>query len=136
MADPIPECELPTPEELNSVLRCEPITGKLFWRERTPDMFEGGTYSAERRCKGWNTRYANKEALTDYNGKGYRKGKVLGRQYRANRVIWAMFHGVWPKHEIDHINGIRDDNRISNLRDVTRVENLRNRRFNRSKTDG
>ena len=35
-------------------------------------------------------------------------------------------------NEIDHINGIRDDNRIDNLREVTRQQN----HFNRTKAKG
>jgi len=37
-------------------------------------------------------------------------------------------HRRWPEHDIDHINGVRADNRISNLRDVVRAVNLQNRR--------
>ncbi|RTL03977.1 HNH endonuclease [Candidatus Dependentiae bacterium] len=36
-------------------------------------------------------------------------------------------YGSFPKIT-DHINGIRDDNRISNLREVTMRENLQNRK--------
>tara|TARA_R110000765_G_scaffold23889_1_gene60073 strand:- start:1652 stop:1879 length:228 start_codon:yes stop_codon:yes gene_type:complete len=37
-----------------------------------------------------------------------------------------MHNGDWPVHTIDHINRVRDDNRIENLRDVTMKENLQN----------
>lgn len=39
-----------------------------------------------------------------------------------------MFHGVMPIACIDHINGVRDDNKISNLRDVSVAENTQNQR--------
>lgn len=43
----------------------------------------------------------------------------------AHRVIWKMVYGHDPD-DIDHINGIRSDNRLMNLRNVTRAENLKN----------
>lgn len=61
------------------------------------------------------------------NGKGYIYITVKGQKaVRANRLAWAKVYGEFPKNEIDHINGIKTDNRIVNLREVTRCENMRN----------
>lgn len=49
--------------------------------------------------------------------------------HRAHRLAWLYVYGEWPKHDIDHINGNRSDNRIANLRDVTRTVNLQNLRL-------
>ena len=46
----------------------------------------------------------------------------------GHRVAFAHYHGRWPDEEIDHINGIRDDNRIANLREADRSLNMRNLR--------
>lgn len=46
----------------------------------------------------------------------------------AHRLAWLIFHGAWPEDQIDHINGIKDDNRIANLRDVSPAKNQQNRR--------
>lgn len=54
---------------------------------------------------------------------GYRRVRLLGQSWAEHRVIWKMVHGVDPVGVIDHINGIRDDNRIANLRDVTPAQN-------------
>ena len=44
-----------------------------------------------------------------------------------HRWIWEQIHGPIPDGwEIDHINGIRTDNRLSNLRCVPKIENLKN----------
>ena len=49
-----------------------------------------------------------------------------GRMIRRGRLAWALTHGEWPDHVIDHINHNRSDDRISNLRDVTQAVNQRN----------
>jgi len=57
---------------------------------------------------------------------GYIQLKINYRSYFAHRVIWMVMHGKWPKNQIDHINGIRDDNRLSNLREATHAQNMQN----------
>jgi len=57
---------------------------------------------------------------------GYRAIKVNQRKYRASRLAWAMFYGEQPPEEIDHRNGVRDDDRIANLRPATRAQNAEN----------
>lgn len=51
-----------------------------------------------------------------------------------HRVVWLIVHGTYPKYTIDHINGIRTDNRIDNLRDVTFKCNCQNRHVRNTKT--
>lgn len=59
----------------------------------------------------------------------YIRVSVDGRETTAHRVIWTMLHGSIPAGMvIDHINGIRADNRLSNLRCVTQQVNTQNRR--------
>lgn len=48
---------------------------------------------------------------------------------RAHRLAWLYIYGRFPKDDIDHINGIRHDNRIENLREATRAANCQNRRI-------
>ncbi len=121
---------LPSPEVLRQLLRYEPKTGKLFWRERGPEWFKSTRIWAS-----WNTQNANMEAL-NVPFQGYLRGGVLKKQMLAHRAIWAMQTGEWPVDDIDHINGIRDDNRMENLRHVTRAENLKNVRRRDNNTSG
>lgn len=119
---------LPSPELLRKLLRYEPDTGKLFWRERDIELFNDSRRSAKYDCSVWNKRYANTEALGCLNSQGYKHGSILGSSLRAHRVIFAIYYGYWPVGQIDHINGIRSDNRIKNLRDVTKLENSKNQK--------
>ena len=59
------------------------------------------------------------------NAAGYIDIRVNGKTYKAHRLAWLYVHGEWP-NEIDHVNHVRDDNRILNIRNVTRAENGRN----------
>lgn len=118
---------LPSPEVLRQLLRYEPDTGKLFWLPREPKWFKGNDrMKPEHFCASWNSSYANTEAGS-HNGKGYFGIHIFGRNYKAHRVIWAIYYGNWPKGHIDHINHQASDNRIINLRDVSQAENNKNR---------
>jgi len=57
--------------------------------------------------------------------KGYTYIMFANKQYRAHRLAWFYVYGIWPTDQIDHINSVRGDNRISNLREATRQENTR-----------
>ncbi|WP_054070229.1 HNH endonuclease [Pseudomonas syringae group genomosp. 3] len=57
---------------------------------------------------------------------GYRSIRVFGSSYLAHRLAWLHHYGEWPTGDLDHINGIKSDNRIENLRDVSRSENCQN----------
>ena len=52
------------------------------------------------------------------------KGKKVNLY--LHRLIWFWMTGAWPASEIDHINGVRDDNRWENLREATVSQNRRN----------
>ena len=129
--------DLPAPEMLRKLLRYEPETGKLFWLERTPDMFaDGKKHSAAQKCAMWNIRFSGKEAFTSVNSHGYRGGHIFGGRVTAHRVAYTIYHDAWPADQIDHINGERADNRIANLRAVTNRDNAINRRRRADNTSG
>jgi hypothetical protein len=67
---------------------------------------------------------------------GYIQIRIDGKIHRAHRLAWFFVHGVYPADQIDHINGVRDDNRISNLRIATHGENQQNRGKQKNNTSG
>ena len=98
-----------------------PETGCFTWKDRPRHHF-----NCDRGFKMWNARYSGSRA-------GFFVGDYVSLcidniTYCAHRLAWLYIHGSMPNGEIDHINGIRDDNRITNLRDVTKSENLKNKR--------
>ena len=57
---------------------------------------------------------------------GYRTVRINRKGYLAHRIIWLYNYGVFPTNQIDHINGIKDDNRINNLREANSSQNKAN----------
>lgn len=68
--------------------------------------------------------------------RGYVHIKIGSVGYKAHRLAWLYVYGTFPENEIDHINGIKDDNRIKNLRSADRIINTQNRHKVLSKTAG
>lgn len=127
---------LPEQSVLLQLLRYEPETGKLFWRERGVEWFEDSvSRSAAHIMALWNARYAHKEAFTSETQDGYRSGHLLGEGARAHRVIWKMQTGDDPD-QVDHVDGVRHNNRWPNLRDVPWGDNAKNHKKRHDNTSG
>lgn len=82
-------------------------TGVLVWRENQQ------------------TRFVGREAGF-VNHHGYRRVGLGKTKLHAHQIIWLMVHGELPSCEIDHINGVRDDNRLANLRLANQQQNQQN----------
>jgi hypothetical protein len=104
-----------TAGEVHMALAYDPDTGSLVWKRRANCSPQ------------WNGRFAGKEAGYILRH-GYRLIEINNQPFLAHRLVWLIFYGEWPSYEIDHMNGIRADNRIANLREATREENGRNQK--------
>lgn len=103
---------LPSIEQIRQLLRYEPETGNLFWKE------------------------TGKQAFVAKSGNGYRRSYIDGKRIYAHRLIWALVHGYWPDDFIDHIDGDGYNNKLSNLRLASRCENARNQSINVNNKSG
>jgi hypothetical protein len=109
-------------EEVRALLHYDPATGVFKWRRRLL-----GSFATRAAGRIWNTKHAGKTTGTD-NGQGYLCICIRAVSYRAHRLAWLYMTGEYPKHEIDHKNGVCSDNRWVNLRDVTPSINQQNKR--------
>lgn len=94
-------------ESLKEVLEYNSSTG-LFTRTKSRGNSAAGT------------------VLGTVNKHGYVKAMVLGKYVTLHRLAWFYTHGEWPSDQIDHINGIKTDNRMCNLRVCTTEVNCLN----------
>ena len=111
-------------------LSYNPETGSLVWLARSRTEF-----GSDQAHKAWNTRFAGTTAGRICQN-GYRSVRFGKKSFLAHRLIWLMVHGAQPPAMLDHINGIRSDNRLCNLREVSRAENGRNAKLASNNTSG
>lgn len=111
-----------TADFVRQILDYDPTTGLFTWKHR-------GTHP-----KKWNAKWAGKQAGTQQRG-GYILINI-NNPYAAHRLAWLHFYGEIPITEIDHRNGIRDDNRIANLRLATTSQNACNKAKQSNNTSG
>lgn len=107
-----------TIERLREVLDYDPYTGIFTRRIRQASNALAGTRAGT--------------ALE----RGYIGIMVDKIQYKAHRLAWFFVYEKWPLVGIDHINGIRNDNRIENLREADQSQNIANGKKHRDSTSG
>lgn len=111
---------------VRQIIRLDEETGRLYWLPRPESLFPGtGSGGRAGEAARWNAWRAGREAVTARN-LGYGRTKIMGRNYYAHHIVWALYTGAWPALEVDHINRDRSDNRPVNLREVTREANQKN----------
>ena len=67
---------------------------------------------------------------------GYIAITLRGKRCLAHRLAWAITFGYWPKAQLDHINHVREDNRIANLREASANQNCKNLSIQKRNTSG
>ena len=107
-----------TTERLRELLHYGQDTGKFSWRVDRRGHAKAGCIAGALRPD------------------GYLRITLDGECYMAHRLAWLYTNGVWPSLNIDHINRVRSNNRISNLRDATHAENSQNTPMNSRNSSG
>ena len=95
-------------EELKEYFKYDKETGKLFWNKRPSNRVLLG------------------QEVGNHNHQGYKVCRFKGKTIRVHRIVWALNKEEIPSNFIDHINGVKDDNRMENLRLVSNAQNLQN----------
>lgn len=106
-----------TQEQLLDVLHCDPVEGKFYWK-----------IPARRRKVG--------EVAGAMRPDGYVQIQINYELHLVHRLMFLATTGVYPMFEVDHVNRLRSDNRISNLRITTRKENGENLSISKNNTSG
>ena len=107
-----------TAEKLRELLHYEPASGIFTRKVSTASRAKVGDVAG---CQ---------------NGAGYLSIMLQRRVHQAHRLAWMYVYGEWPTGQIDHINRIKTDNRISNLRDVSHKQNHQNKSKPSNNTSG
>ena len=108
-------------EEVARLFTYDREAGVLYWRIRNSN----------------NTRRNYVAGSIKGNNNGYRRVNIKGKMYKEHRIIMMLCFGHIPENaEIDHINHVRNDNRLVNLRFVTRSENRKNQSVSSKNTSG
>jgi hypothetical protein len=112
-----------TQPRLKELFDYDAETGNLIWKVQRNSYRGRAKPGAVAGCIGTN---------------GYRLIRVDGLLRNAHRWVWMWHHGDFPPPgiDIDHINGVRTDNRIENLRLATRSQNMWNQRKRSDNTSG
>ena len=104
---------------LKEVLDYNPKTGVFTWRVRLGQRAPSGGVAG-----------------SVHKRDGYRRIAIDGASCLANRLAWLYINGGWPPDGMDHINGVRHDNRSSNLRLATHSVNNKNKKRYCNNTSG
>lgn len=110
----IGEALKPTQKRVEVLLRYNRRTGIFTWKTRRAPLAPAGGIAGR------------------VGASGYREISVDEKRFLASHLAILLLTGAWPTGEVDHRNGVRDDNRARNLRNTTKSGNQQNQRRARS----
>lgn len=122
-------------ENIRKIMSYDKDTGLCSYLARDLSWFKDTKYrDAASNMKIWNLKNADKN-IGYVSENGYIRFMLFKRNYILHRLIWLYMTGEWPD-QVDHINGIRSDNRWENLRNVTKADNNRNQKRRKDNSSG
>lgn len=98
-----------TAARLRELLHYDPATGLFTWRVTRGRTAKAGGLAGVKTTE------------------GYIQVTIDGQGHQAHRLVFLHTTGEWPVGEVDHIDGVRDNNAQGNLRDVSKRTNSENR---------
>jgi hypothetical protein len=93
------------------------------------------TYNAETGILTWKNGKRKGCVAGSINSHGYLYLKIDKKIYKCHRIAFLLTYGRWPEL-VDHVNGIRSDNRIVNLREASSSQNRMNAKTRSDNTSG
>lgn len=106
-----------TQSRLKELLQYLPETGKFIWK-----------FSTRKDLIGKEAGYVR--------GDGYRLIKLDGTMFYAHRLVCLYVNGKFPEISWDHIDRVRDNNRLENFRDSNAEGQQHNKGKNINNTTG
>ena len=108
----------PSHKEVLATFDYNPETGIFRWKKRNAQRVKIGSIAGFQMST------------------GYRGVSLRNMQFLAHRMAWFYMTGRWPRHQIDHIDRVRTNNRFSNLREATMRDQLGNASMRKNNTSG
>lgn len=108
-----------TVKRLKKTLHYEPDTGEFYWLLTTGRR-----------------RKAGDKAGSTHRTLGYVVICIDTTHHYAHRLAWLYMTEHHPKEKIDHINGVKHDNRWVNLREASHRENITNAKLSDANKSG
>ena len=112
------EQKIMSQEYLKELITYDPDSGEVRWKVK----------------KSGNTKIGDIVGRTKTDG--YRGVTIDRKEYCLHRIIWMFVYGYFPSVVLDHINGVKGDNRLCNLREATFSQNNQNRGMMSNNTSG